>query len=168
MQETQETRVWSLGREDPLEKEIATHSVFLLGKSHGQRSLANYSPWGPEESHTTAVTEYAHVSATRAHTWERKLNENMVLSTKKTLFKNKWYLSWFLMTNLNFKLPSPYNVHFAPLCIYIWCLETYQNAICYFNNYLLSTSTCKTLLIFVKNAKNKVSLYLPTLLNGPY
>ena len=26
MQETQETQVWSLGREDPLEKEMATHS----------------------------------------------------------------------------------------------------------------------------------------------
>ena len=38
--------VRSLGQEDPLEKEIATHcSIFLLGKSHGQRSLAGYSPW---------------------------------------------------------------------------------------------------------------------------
>ena len=26
MQETQETRVWSLGQEDPLEEEMATHS----------------------------------------------------------------------------------------------------------------------------------------------
>ena len=34
MQETQETRVPSLGWEDPLEKEMATH-LFLLGKSHG-------------------------------------------------------------------------------------------------------------------------------------
>ena len=36
----QEMQVWSLGREDPLEKEMTTHSsVFLPGKSHGQRSL---------------------------------------------------------------------------------------------------------------------------------
>ena len=41
----QETWVPSLGREDPLEKEIATR-VFLPGESHGQRSLAGYSPWG--------------------------------------------------------------------------------------------------------------------------
>ena len=34
-----------LGREDPLEKEMATW-VFLLGKSQGQRSLVDYSPWG--------------------------------------------------------------------------------------------------------------------------
>ena len=43
----QETWVRFLGQEDPLEKEMATHSpVFLPGKSHGQRSLMGYSPWG--------------------------------------------------------------------------------------------------------------------------
>ena len=35
----QETRVQSLGWEDPLEKEMRTTPVFLPGKSHGQRSL---------------------------------------------------------------------------------------------------------------------------------
>ena len=29
MQETQEAWVWSLGQEDPLEKEVATHSSIL-------------------------------------------------------------------------------------------------------------------------------------------
>ena len=42
-----------LGREDPLEKEMATHSVPLPGKSHGWRSLVGYSPWGCKESDTT-------------------------------------------------------------------------------------------------------------------
>ena len=27
--------------------------VFLPGKSHGQRNLAGYNPWGPKESDTT-------------------------------------------------------------------------------------------------------------------
>ena len=36
-----------------LEKEMATHSVFLPGESHGQRSLVGYSPWGHKESDTT-------------------------------------------------------------------------------------------------------------------
>ena len=39
--------------EDPLEKEMATHSVFLPGEFHGQRSLAGYSPWGRRESDMT-------------------------------------------------------------------------------------------------------------------
>ena len=42
----QESWVWSLDQEDPMEKGMATHSVFLPGESHGQRSLAGYSPWG--------------------------------------------------------------------------------------------------------------------------
>ena len=39
----------SLGQEDPLEKEMANHSIFLPGESHGQRRLAGYSPWGCKE-----------------------------------------------------------------------------------------------------------------------
>ena len=34
-----ETLVGSLGQENPLEKEMATHSVFLPGESQGQRTL---------------------------------------------------------------------------------------------------------------------------------
>ena len=45
-------RVQSLGQEDPLEKEMAT-PIFLPGESHGQRSLAGYSPWGRKELDTT-------------------------------------------------------------------------------------------------------------------
>ena len=37
--------VQSLGQEVPLEKEMATHSTILAGKSHGRRSLVGYSPW---------------------------------------------------------------------------------------------------------------------------
>ena len=40
----QKSWVLSLGLEDPLEKEMATPPVFLLGESHGQRGLAGYSP----------------------------------------------------------------------------------------------------------------------------
>ena len=49
----QETQVRSLHEEDPLEKEMATHSSILAGKSRGQRSLVGYSPWGCKESDTT-------------------------------------------------------------------------------------------------------------------
>ena len=34
-----ETRVQTLGQEDLLEKEMATHSVYLPREFHGQRSL---------------------------------------------------------------------------------------------------------------------------------
>ena len=38
---------------DNLEKEMATHSISLLGKSHGQSSLVGFSPWGRKEWVTT-------------------------------------------------------------------------------------------------------------------
>ena len=49
---TRETQFQSLGGED-LEKEMATHSSSLPGKSHGRRNLVGYSPWGRKESDTT-------------------------------------------------------------------------------------------------------------------
>ena len=49
----QEIQFQSLGWEDPLEKEMATHSIFLPGEFHEQRSLADYSPWGRKESDMT-------------------------------------------------------------------------------------------------------------------
>ena len=53
MWETQETRVQSLGQEDPLGKEMATRSSILGWEFHGQRSLAGYSPLGCKDSDTT-------------------------------------------------------------------------------------------------------------------
>ena len=70
----QETQVWSLRWEDPLEKEMATHSSMLAWESHGQRSLAGYSPW----SH-------------KSRTWLKQLNHHhlqwasMVAQTAKNL-----------------------------------------------------------------------------------
>ena len=50
----QETQVWSLTREDPLEKEMASTPVVLPGEFQGQRSLAGiYSLWGCKQSEMT-------------------------------------------------------------------------------------------------------------------
>ena len=48
-----ETRIRSLGQEDPLVEEMTTTPVFLPEKSHGQRNLAGYNPKGHKESDTT-------------------------------------------------------------------------------------------------------------------
>ena len=50
MQETQEKWVRSLGWEDALEKEMATHSSILTAKVHGQGSLVGYSPQGQSQT----------------------------------------------------------------------------------------------------------------------
>ena len=64
----QKTQVQSLGQEDPLEKEMATHSNTLAMDRgvwwvtvHGQRSLVGYSPWGHKELDTKLLTFTFHM-----------------------------------------------------------------------------------------------------------
>ena len=56
-QKTQEARVcpWCHGWQPT--------PVFLPGESHGERSLAGYSPWGRTELDATEAAEHAHTSA---------------------------------------------------------------------------------------------------------
>ena len=50
---TWETQVQSLGQEDPLETEMATHSSTLAWKISWMEVLLGYSPWGHKESNMT-------------------------------------------------------------------------------------------------------------------
>ena len=48
-----ETWVRPLGWEDPLEKEMATHSNILAQEIPGAQEPAGYRPWSGQESDTT-------------------------------------------------------------------------------------------------------------------
>ena len=48
-----ETQVQALGWEDPQRRKWQPTPGLLPGKSHGQRSLVDYSPWGRKESDMT-------------------------------------------------------------------------------------------------------------------
>ena len=52
----QETQVQSLGGEDPLEKEVATHPSILAWEIRGQRNLEGYSPWGRKCNEASITT----------------------------------------------------------------------------------------------------------------
>ena len=51
----QEMQFLLLGKEDFLEVEMATNSIFWPGEFHGQRHLAGYSAWGSKEWDTTKL-----------------------------------------------------------------------------------------------------------------
>ena len=52
--EMQETRVWSLGQENPLEKGMATHSSILAWRIPWTEEPGRlHSPWGHKESDMT-------------------------------------------------------------------------------------------------------------------
>ena len=54
IQETQGHKFNPWVREDPLSRKWQPTPIFLPGKSHGQRSLTGYSPWGHKELDMTA------------------------------------------------------------------------------------------------------------------
>ena len=58
MQEIQETQVWTLGQEDPLEKEMATHSSILAWKipwSEEPGELRGHKELDTTDTHTVYV-----------------------------------------------------------------------------------------------------------------
>ena len=66
----QETRVWSLGREDPREKEMATPSNILAWENPMDRGkLVGYSPWGQKKLDTTKrlITDSMDMSLNKLH-----------------------------------------------------------------------------------------------------
>ena len=75
VQETQQARVASLGQEDGL-NEMQPSPGFLPGESHGQRSLAGYSPWGHRELDMIVATWHSTAHA--------------LLSSSESRLPDKW------------------------------------------------------------------------------
>ena len=68
MQETQEVRVRSLGREEPLEEEMATHSSILAWRISRTEELAGCSLWDCQESDVTEQQRACTHTHTHTHT----------------------------------------------------------------------------------------------------
>ena len=57
MQETQEMQVWSLGWEDPLEKEMSIHSSILAGKIPGTEEPGGQQSMGSQSQTWLSATQ---------------------------------------------------------------------------------------------------------------
>ena len=78
-----ETWVQSLGREDSLEKEMATHSSTLAWNIPWTEELgAGYCPWGGEES---GMTEQLHFLSSLSEGWKPQQREWVGLKTGVSL-----------------------------------------------------------------------------------
>ena len=58
--------------------------VLLLGKSHGQRSLADYSPWDRKESDTTEQLHFTSLVKIAFYSTllQRSVREDILIGTK--------------------------------------------------------------------------------------
>ena len=94
-QEMQETRVQSLGWEDPWKRKWQPTPGFLLGESLRQRSLVGYSPWGCKESDTTEQMSTGTKNITIYSTWISVMNSpySPYSPSLLTLTKLPWWLS---------------------------------------------------------------------------
>ena len=64
MQETQETRVWFLGQEDPPEKEMVIHSSILAWKIPRTEEPSRLQSIGSQRLGYDLATEHAHLPDT--------------------------------------------------------------------------------------------------------
>ena len=55
--------------------------ILLAEKSHGQKSLVDYSPWGHKESNTTKRLTHSH-ECTHTHTYRHITQGNIIQSLK--------------------------------------------------------------------------------------
>ena len=62
MQEMQERQVQFPSWEDPPEVKWQPNPILLPGKSHGQRNLEHYNPWGHKESGVTERLVLMHIA----------------------------------------------------------------------------------------------------------
>ena len=86
VQETQETRVWSLDREDSLEEEMAPILLFLPQKFHGQRILAGYNLRSPKVLDTTEW-----LSRKGRGTRDQFDNINLIIENTREIQKNIYF-----------------------------------------------------------------------------
>ena len=84
-----EIRIQSLGWEDLLEREMATHSSILAWKTHGQRSLIGYSPWGCRVGHNWATS----LSFTFFNVQERLLSRRKWIAFLWSLRRHQTFMS---------------------------------------------------------------------------
>ena len=100
-----ETRVQSLGWEDPMEEEMAIYSlVFLPGEFHEQRSLVSYNPWDGKELDTTLRLTHTHTERTSN---KRKSNKLHYIKQKSCCTAKETELNGYLQNGRKY-LPIIY------------------------------------------------------------
>ena len=92
----QETQVQFLGWEDSLEEGMAIHSS--IPESHGQRSLAGYSPWDCRVGHNWGTDTFFKMHMCKP--WEEQVGKEIRVVPdgrrgRKASWK-KWYLKLHL------------------------------------------------------------------------
>ena len=123
MQEMSERWFWIWVGQISWRRAWKPNPAFLLGESHGQRSLAGYSPWDHKESDRTEVTQHACITYINwLNVIQNKYPDILEINVIDVLASNKghsrtifqtifWVIfiiaivcTWFLYTEFTFSL----------------------------------------------------------------
>ena len=107
------TQVWSLVERIPWRKKWQPIPGFLLGESHGQRSLVCYGPGGRKESD---VTEMTNAYLLTYQSFIQVFLQFFLLLTIKLLAWFIWYIKEYLTTNMQWQNSS----------VYLWNVNKFQ------------------------------------------
>ena len=80
-------------RKTPWRRKWQPTPVFLPGKSHGQWSLAGYSPWGHKESDTTITRKKKNISGPTPDLLDQNLHFQEILGLCAGMLKFKEHCS---------------------------------------------------------------------------
>ena len=87
-------RVSPVIRKIPWRRKCQPMPAFLPEKSHGQKSLAGYGPWGHKESDTTEVTEHSALTETYRRNCNNLRELELTLVAEYSLKKMKGLSIW--------------------------------------------------------------------------
>ena len=89
VQETQQTRVWSLDWEDPLEKEMAAHSSTLAWRIPWAEEQD--SPWNRRESDTIVQLTYTFTFMLIIQAHKRRCEKlKQIIKLNLIIYRRKW------------------------------------------------------------------------------
>ena len=110
-----ETWVRSLGQEDPWRRKWQPTQVFLLGKSHGCRSLVGYSPWGCRVGYDWATNTQT-LNWKTPMTWTQVQGSGAICPDHAALSRGDGSILWYYvpsffspytpMSSLNLRFPA--------------------------------------------------------------
>ena len=103
----QETQIQPLSGEDPLEKEMTTHSSILAMEIHGQRNQEGYNLWGSQRVRHDLMTEQQ--QQLYSSLFSQELQSNTVLRALlimgfSSFASESWQYSWPCVNSRNCSL----------------------------------------------------------------
>ena len=108
------------GLGNPLKKGMATHSVFFPEKSHRQRSLEGYTPWGHKGSDMTEQLTLSHFTSVSSEGRCNRIPHTGWLSATEMCCPTLWVLEVRVKMSAGLVPPRGVQKHVSQTALLTW------------------------------------------------